>query len=217
MAKIRLLLLYEDRLFWESLGRLLNTERDFQIVAHCSTSEQALHAVARTPVDLVLLDNDLGVEDGFEFISKAHEAGHAGKIFIVTAGMTDADSVRALGYGVSRIFLKYSSSALLTEAIRKVIIGETRIDQSTIQAVVQAVDRSDQRKRRMPLPAREREVLNGVFEGLSNKEIALRLCLSEASVKSAIRRLFVKTGIRTRSQLVRLALQDCGTVWGLRP
>ena len=63
---------------------------------------------------------------------------------------------------------------------------------------------------------RETTVLKGVFEGLSNKEIAGRLGVSEASVKSALQQLFAKTGVRTRSQLVRVALQEYGEVWGLR-
>jgi two-component system, NarL family, nitrate/nitrite response regulator NarL len=78
----------------------------------------------------VLLDYDLGNrETGFQFIRRARDAGYAGRIFIVTAGMTDADYVRALGQGVCGIFLKHSSPELLTEAIHKVMAGETWIDQ----------------------------------------------------------------------------------------
>ena len=186
------------------------------MVAHCATSGQALKFLAREPIDLVLLDYDLGEEYGFEFIRKARDAGYTGRIFIVTAGMTDADSVRALGYGVCGIFLKHSSPALLSEAIRKVIAGETWIDQRCIQAIVQAVDRTHERERRKQLTERERQVLLTVFEGLSNKEIAARLNLSEASVKSALQQLFAKTGVRTRSQLVRVALQEHADDWGLR-
>jgi len=216
MVKTRLLLLDDHTLFRESLSRLLGSEPDFQVVAHCATSAQALKVLAVEALDLVLLDYDLGDEYGFEFIRKARDAGYTGRIFIVTAGMTDADSVRALGYGVCGIFLKHSSPALLTEAIRKVIAGETWIDQRCIQALVQAVDRTNERERRRELTQRERQVLLTVFEGLSNKEIATRLNLSEASVKSALQQLFAKTGVRTRSQLVRVALQEHSDDWGLR-
>jgi DNA-binding NarL/FixJ family response regulator len=57
---------------------------------------------------------------------------------------------------------------------------------------------------------RERDVLRGVFEGLANKEIAARLDISESSVKAALQQLFDKTGVRTRSQLVRIALERYG-------
>jgi len=58
-------------------------------------------------------------------------------------------------------------------------------------------------------------VLKGVFEGLTNKEIAASLSISEGSVKSALQQLFIKTGVRTRSQLVRVALEEYAGAWGL--
>ncbi len=59
-------------------------------------------------------------------------------------------------------------------------------------------------------------VLKGVFAGSSKKEIAANLNISEASVKSALQQLFTKTGVRTRSQLVRIVLEEYGTAWSLR-
>jgi two-component system nitrate/nitrite response regulator NarL len=65
------------------------------------------------------------------------------------------------------------------------------------------------------LTERERHVLKGVFAGSSNKEIAASFNISEASVKSALQQLFLKTGVRTRSQLVRVAPEEYGAVWAL--
>jgi two-component system, NarL family, nitrate/nitrite response regulator NarL len=90
------------------------------------------------------------------------------------------------------------------------------IDQRCIQAIVQAADRTHERERRKQLTERERQVLLTIFEGLRNKEIATRLNLSEASVKSSLQQLFAKTGVRTRSQLVRVSLQEHADDWGLR-
>ena len=217
MAKIQLLLLDDHTLFRVMLSRLLDTNSDFHVVAHCSTSPEALEALAHNRVDLVLLDYDLGKrETGFQFIPRARDAGYTGRIFIVTAGMTDADYVRALGHGVCGIFLKHGPPDLLTEAIHKVMGGETWIDQRCIQALVQAVEGEGSQSRRNELTERERQVLKGVFAGLSNKEIGAHLKISEGSVKSALQQLFVKTGVRTRSQLVRVALEEYGTAWGLR-
>jgi len=217
MVKIQLLLLDDHTLFRVMLSRLLDTDSDFHVVAHCSTSAEALQALTRDPVDLVLLDYDLGKrETGFQFIRRARDAGYQGRIFIVTAGMTDADYVRALGHGICGIFLKHSSPELLIEAIHKVMTGETWIDQRCIQGLVQAVDSEGGQSRHNELTDRERQVLKGVFAGLSNKEIGVHLKISEASVKSALQQLFIKTGVRTRSQLVRVALEEYGTVWGLK-
>jgi DNA-binding NarL/FixJ family response regulator len=213
IPETRLLLLDDHTLFRVSLSQLLATEPDLKMVAHCATSEEALEALRLHEIDLVLLDYDLGEENGLQFIGKAREAGYAGRIFIVTAGMSDAESVRALGLGVCGIFLKHSSPALLADAIRKVMAGETWIDQRCVQALVRAVDRTGEREQRRRLSERERAVLKSVSEGLSNKEIAQRLGISEASVKSALQQLFMKTAVRTRSQLVRVALEEFPSVW----
>src|SRR6476620_392793 len=86
VAKIQLLLLDDHTLFRAMLGRLLDTESDFRVVAHCSSSEKALEALGGHHVDLVLLDYDLGNrQNGFQFIHKAREIGYSGRIFIVTA------------------------------------------------------------------------------------------------------------------------------------
>jgi DNA-binding NarL/FixJ family response regulator len=217
MAETQLLLLDDHTLFRAMLGRLLETESGFHVVAQCSTSQQALEALGRHPVDMVLLDYDLGNrETGLQFIRRAREAGYSGRIFMVTAGMNDGDYVRALGLGVCGIFLKHSEPELLTEAIHKVMSGETWIDQRCIQGLVKAVETEGRQSRRNQLSERERDVLKGVFAGLSNKEIGAELNISEASVKSALQQLFVKTGVRTRGQLVRVALEEYGTAWGLR-
>jgi len=217
MAKIQLLLLDDHTLFRVMLGRLLDTDSDFQVIADCSTIPEALATLASERVDLVLLDYDLGnKETGFHFIRQARDAGYAGRIFMVTAGMNDADYVAVLGQGVCGIFLKHSPPELLVEAIHKVMAGQTWIDQRCIQALVQALATDGGETRQNELTERERQVLKGVFAGLSNKEIASQLKISEASVKSALQQLFIKTGVRTRSQLVRVALEEYGTVWGLR-
>jgi DNA-binding NarL/FixJ family response regulator len=218
MAKIQLLLLDDHTLFRVMLGRLLETDSEFQAIADCSTITEALAVLAQQRVDVVLLDYDLGNKDtGFHFIRQARDAGYAGRIFIVTAGMNDADYVAALGQGVCGIFLKHSPPELLVEAIHKVMAGQTWIDQRCIQALVQALASDGAETRQNELTERERQVLKGVFAGLSNKEIGTQLKISEASVKSALQQLFIKTGVRTRSQLVRVALEEYGAVWGLRP
>jgi two-component system, NarL family, nitrate/nitrite response regulator NarL len=217
-AKIQLLLLDDHTLFRVMLSRLLDTSLTFRVVAHCSSTSEALIALTRHKIDLALLDYDLGKrETGFHFIRSAREAGYTGRIFIVTAGMTDADYVRALGHGVCGIFLKSSSPELLIEAIDRVMAGETWIDQCCIRALVESINNQGPDIRHSELSDRERQVLKGVFSGWSNKEIAAKLTISEASVKSALQQLFLKTGVRTRSQLVRVALEEYGTVWGPLP
>ncbi len=217
MTKTRLLLLDDHTLFRAMLSRLLGTDSDFCVVADCSAITEALDVIKRERIDLVLLDFDLGRrETGFHFIEQARTAGYEGRVFIVTAGMTDAEYVRALGLGICGLFLKHSSPELLIQAIHKVISGQTWIDERCLQGLANALTgASAGAPRQNELTDREKHVLKGVFTGLSNKEIGTQLNISEASVKSALQQLFTKTGVRTRSQLVRVALEEYGSALGL--
>jgi DNA-binding NarL/FixJ family response regulator len=211
MNKVKILLVDDHTLFREALSRMLDGEPDLEMAAGCASIGEAMKILRTTPIDLVLLDHDLGRERGFEFIGLARKNGFAGRILMVTAGMSDAESMQVLGLGVGGIFLKHSSPALLVEAIRKVMAGETWLDQSSIQALVEAAIKHPERlDYRRPFTERENQVLQGVFEGLSNKEIGTRIGISESSVKAALQQLFQKTGVRTRSQLVRIVLEEQG-------
>jgi two-component system, NarL family, nitrate/nitrite response regulator NarL len=216
--KLQILLLDDHALFRIMLRGLLDSDPDFHVTADCSAIAEALEALAHTRIDLALLDYDLGEnENGFQFIRQARETGFAGRMILVTAGMSERDYVRSLGLGISGIVLKHSSPELLIEAIRKVAAGETWLDPRCVQALEQAVDtKAPMSARRNEPTERELQVLKGVFEGLSNKEIGARLSVSEASVKSALQQLFLKTGVRTRSQLVRVALEEYGSLWRSR-
>jgi DNA-binding NarL/FixJ family response regulator len=213
MDKIRILLLDDHALFREGLGRLLESEPDLKMAACCASVAEATDILRQKPIDLILLDYDLGKERGFEFITQAREWGFQGRFLMVTAGMGDAETVRALDLGVGGIFPKHSSPIVLVEAIRKVMAGETWLDENAIQALLKASKQQDGAARSKPFTERESEVLQGVFEGLGNKEIGSRLNISESSVKAALQQLFQKTGVRTRSQLVRIALEEHGTNW----
>jgi two-component system, NarL family, nitrate/nitrite response regulator NarL len=213
MHNIRLLLLDDHTLFRESLSRLLDAEPDFEMVADCSSVEQAIEVLRNRAVDLVLLDYDLGSERAPDFLDRAHELGLAPRVLMVTAGVTPSESVQILNEGASGIFLKHSSPALLAEAIRKVNSGETWVDQRCLRDIVHVASQPEGRPATKDFTERERAVLRGVFEGLSNKEIGARLGISEGSVKAALQQLFHKTGVRTRSQLVRIALEQFAGQW----
>jgi DNA-binding NarL/FixJ family response regulator len=100
------------------------------------------------------------------------------------------------------------------EAIHKVARGEMWLDSRAVQSLVAgASTRTSEQDEGQSLTSRESLVLRAVFEGLSNKEIASRLQISESSVKAVLQQLFDKTGVRTRSQLVRIALEKHSQDW----
>ncbi len=115
-----------------------------------------------------------------------------------------ADLIRS---GISGIFMKHDSAALLLEGVRDVLAGKVWFDRQLLQeAMSGAGDRQESKAERFT--ERERQVLSGVFEGLANKEIAVRIGVTESSVKATLQQLFSKTGVRTRSQLVRITLEQ---------
>ncbi len=177
--RIRLLLLDDHILFRESLSRLLASEPDLEMVAHCGTPAEALDILSRNAIDIVLLDFDLEDGEGTRFITAAGSAGYRGKVLMVTAGMSATDSLFAWNLGISGIFLKHSSPATLIEAIRKVAAGGIWVDKTAIPRTADRVGHSSGHITGHPLTPREQQVLRGVFEGLSNKEIAFRLHVSE--------------------------------------
>jgi DNA-binding NarL/FixJ family response regulator len=212
--RIRILLVDDHSLFRESLSRLLETEPDFLIVATCATVSDALTVLKGAPVDVVLLDYDLGDEQGSAFLEEARRRRFEGRILMVTAGMDDAGTLRAFEAGAAGLFLKHSPPAQLIEAIHKVTKGEMWLDSRAVRSLVAgAHEKSDGRQAAQALTARERSVLKAVFEGLTNKEIAANLKISESSVKAVLQQLFDKTGVRTRSQLVRIALEQHAGDW----
>lgn len=213
MDRLRILLLDDHALFLEGVSRLLEGEPELEVVARCASVGEAMDVLRQKPIDIVLLDYDLGMERGFDFITQARQWGFKGRFLIVTAGMSDTESVQALDLGVSGIFPKHSSPLALSQAIRKVMAGETWLDENAIQALVRVSKHPEGGGQTKPFTERENHVLHGVFEGLSNKEIGTRLNISESSVKAALHQLFHKTGVRTRSQLVRIALEEHNARW----
>lgn len=207
-AEIRILLIDDHALFRESVARLLQAEPGFEIVATCGSLAEALEILKSRVVDIVLLDLDLGPERGEDFLETLRAEGFKGKVLLVTAGV-DANEVPSLiRRGISGLFMKHNSPALLVQGIREAMQGQALFTQDLLRKAVENVERVGEQRTRSGLGERERHVLSLIFEGLPNKQIADRLQISESAVKACLQQLFAKTGVRTRTQLVRIALEQ---------
>jgi DNA-binding NarL/FixJ family response regulator len=204
---IRLLLVDDHTLFREGLARLLEAESGLRLEGHFASTAEALASTSLNSTDVVLLDFDLGETRGLHFIQEARDLGFTGKILMVTAGMSDADALQVLQSGASGIFLKHNPPTSLVAAIYRVAAGEPWLDSRSFDSLVGAASHNAKPPASSALGKREQAVLKGVFEGLTNKEIAGQLEISESYVKAVLQQLFAKTGVRTRSQLVRVALE----------
>jgi DNA-binding NarL/FixJ family response regulator len=209
--RTRLVLLDDHGLFRESLGRLLASEPDLEVAGECGSSGEALDVLKRSAVDVVLLEFHVGMEPAGDFISAARQAGYQGR-FLIVAGSADVrNSVFALKLGASGVFLKSGTPDRLVHAIRLVGGGGIWIDQKIIQLLADQLTNPhaslEDHEATGPLENRERNVLLGILGGLTNRKIGENIGLSESSVKNIVQRLFRKAGVKTRSQLVRVALE----------
>ena len=217
MAAIRILIVDDHSLFRESLSRLLEADSRFLVVGQCATASEAISAYSETPVDVVLLDYDLGEEQGSRLLPELKRCFGTAKVLMVTAGMPDAINFQAMEGGAAGIFLKHSSLSQLVAAIERVAKGEIWLDTAVARSLFGGKSTWRERfERTRPLTSRQSEVLRGILDGLTNKEIAWNLKVSESSVKAVIQELFQKAGVRTRSQLVRITIERHSSDW-LRP
>jgi two-component system, NarL family, nitrate/nitrite response regulator NarL len=211
--QLRVLIVDDHTLFRESLSRLLEADTECRIVGACASVGEALQIVVKEQIDIVLLDYDLGEEPGTYFLNESRRVGFAGRVLMVTGGVSDEVMLRALDHGASGIFLKNSPLAELMQAIRRVMQGEIWVDSGMVKVLIAGARRHGGEVKQESLSTRERNVLRCVFEGLGNKEIGQQLGISEGSVKAALQQLFARTGVRTRSQLVRIAVERHSADW----
>ncbi len=157
-------------------------------------------------VDMVLLDVDLGNERALGFVEQARHADFQGQILVVTAGISGQEAVRLLQAGVSGIIHKRHSGRELCESIRKLAAGEACLEDKYLTPLLRSVDRT-QTSGTIQFTDRDRSLLRYLLEGLTNREIGTHLEISEGAVKASLRLLFEKVNVRSRTQLVKVALE----------
>ena len=204
---INLLLLDDHEMFRQGLARVLEKEPGLKVAAQCSTSAQALEVLKKSGANMILLDVDLGPERALDFVTRAKKNGFEGQILVVTAGISGQQAVQLVQAGVAGILHKQRSTEALCDAIRQVAAGEVCMEKDYLGSLFKSVDQT--RPQAQPrLTDRDKTVLRFIFHGLTNKDIAAQLGISEGAVKASLRQLFDKLGVRTRAQLVKVALEQ---------
>jgi len=194
-------------MFRQGLAWVLEKEPGFRVVGQFGSAAGALAALEGGGVTMILLDVDLGQERALDFVMQAKSRGFEGQILVVTAGISDQEAIQLVQAGVSGILHKHHSTDELCNTIRQVAAGEVYLEKEYFDALYRSVDRSKQ-PTQPRLTDRDKVVLRFIFQGFSNRQIAERLQISESGVKSSLRQLFDKLGVRTRSQLVKIALEQ---------
>jgi DNA-binding NarL/FixJ family response regulator len=202
---IRVLLADDQRVVREGLGTLLGLLDGIELVGTAADGEEALALAAQHDPDVVLMDLRMPRLDGIEAIRRLSERGERPAAIALTTYADDASVLGALRAGARGYLTKDAGAEEIRAAVEKVAHGDVILDPAAQRHVVAALSE--------PAPAgagdlpdgltpREAEVLALIAEGLTNGEIAGRLVVSAATVKSHVNHIFAKIGARDRAQAV---------------
>jgi DNA-binding NarL/FixJ family response regulator len=212
---VRVLVVDDQRVVRDGLVLLLELLPGIEVAAAAEDGEQAVALAAELRPDVVLMDLRMPRCDGVEATRRLRAACPEAKVVALTTYADDRSVIEALRAGARGFLTKDSSAEEIQRAIEAVVGGEAAIDPAVQHHVVAAAvagpaPAEEPEPESLPdgLTPREAEVLQLVAEGLSNAEIAERLVVSQATVKSHINHLFTKTGVRDRAQAVAYAYRN---------
>jgi two-component system nitrate/nitrite response regulator NarL len=203
---IRIFIVDDHVMFREGIARMLDREPDIEVAGQASSAVEALSQVPVSTASLVLLDVDLGPDRAIDFISQSRSRGYTGGVLIVTAGISDREAVQLIQAGVKGIIHKNHSADTLCSAIRQVANGEPWLEKNYLPTLFRTVDRSQAAGPN--LTGRDRAIMRHLLQGLTNREMAERLEISEGAVKASLRVVCHKVGVRTRAQLVKVIVEQ---------
>ncbi len=211
---IRIILVDDQELVRAGFRMVLDAQPDMAVAGEAGDGEAALALLRTTPADVVVMDVRMPRLDGVEATRRICQAGERPRVLMLTTFDLDEYAFAALKAGASGFLLKDVPPAELLFAIRAVHSGDAVVAPSTTRRLI---DRFAPLLPAAGAPAppgldclteREREVLVHVAQGLSNAEIATRLFVSEATVKTHVGRVLAKLGLRDRVQAVVLAYES---------
>ena len=204
---IRVMLADDQRVVREGLGTLLGLLDGIELVETAADGEEAVALAATHDPDVVLMDLRMPRLDGIEAIRRLAARGERPRAIALTTYADDASVLGALRAGARGFLTKDAGAEEILAAVQAVARGEAALDPSVQHHVVAALAGSDARRPAEPelpdeLTPREAEVLALIAEGLSNAQIAERLVVSAATVKTHVNHIFAKAGVRDRAQAV---------------
>jgi DNA-binding NarL/FixJ family response regulator len=201
--KIRLVIVDDHPVVRDGLRGMLESQPDFEVVGEASDGEAAVRITNTLKPEIVLMDLRMPVMDGVTALREIKASNPQVQVLVLTTYDSDADILPAIEAGASGYLLKDSSREELYTAIRATARGETVLAPAVAARLVGKMRAPAEEQ----LSTRELEVLQLVAEGDSNSEIASRLHISQATVKSHLIHIFGKLGVSDRTAAVTVALR----------
>jgi len=215
MAKIRILLIEDNRLLREGIAAILNAQTDLEVVARAEDGDVViqLKSMNKTP-DVILLDLGLEKENSLNLMTVLREEVPTARIIALDIFPEQLDIVEFVKAGGSGFILKNASSNDYVETIRAVVAGSKvlppALTNSLFTQIIESALKSGNGipKNSIQLTHREREIVSLISEGLSNKEIAERLHIATFTVKSHIHNILDKLALNTRLQIAAFVRRE---------
>lgn len=212
---IKILIADDQELIRQSLQIILGMEPDFNVLESVENGLEVIRAVRREKPDIILMDIRMPEMDGVVCTRIIKENYPEIKIIILSTFDDDEYVFNALKYGASGYLLKGASTKELSEAIRKVYHGTAMINEDIASKVLKLFSKMAQtniaiqvdEQKTADLKATERQIVSLVGRGLSNREIAAKLNLSEGTVRNSLSIILSKLALRDRTQLAIWAVQ----------
>jgi two-component system, NarL family, response regulator LiaR len=206
---IRILVVDDHAVVREGLRAFLALQDGFEIVGEAADGEEALERAAALDPDVILMDLVMPNRDGVSAMRELRQRNSRARVIVLTSFLDDDRLLPALESGAAGYLLKNSQPAELARAVRAARAGEAIIDPTVAARLVSALSDGDRPKARPfdQLTKREREILELIANGRSNKRIALELGISEKTVKAHVGRVLAKLGVTDRTQAAVLAVQ----------
>ncbi len=204
---IRVVIADDHRVVRDGLRYLLDQEPDIDVVGEAGDGRQALRVAAATHPDVMLLDLYMPGLDGHGVLHQLGGAPQSPAVVVLTSATDDEHLVSAMRAGATSYLLKTATAEQVIEAVRHASTGTASLSPALVTRLTQALHRAPSRDPLSPLSRREREVLQLIARGQSNRQIARQLGIGEETVKTHVSSVLTKLDLQDRVQAAIFALR----------
>ncbi|MBG0826268.1 response regulator transcription factor [Planomonospora sp. ID67723] len=199
---IRLLIVDDHPIVRDGIRGMFTGDPGFEVLGEAEDGARAVALAGTLNPDVILMDLRMPGMDGVAAIKELARAGNAARVLVLTTYDTDRDVLPAVEAGATGYLLKDTGRDELVRAVRTAARGEAVLSPSVATRLLGQV-----RTPADPLSARELEILHLIAEGGTNREVAARLFISEATVKSHVLHIYTKLGVNDRAAAVAAAFR----------
>jgi NarL family two-component system response regulator LiaR len=204
---IRILIADDHRVVRDGLRYLLDQEPDLDVVGEAGDGRQAVRVANATCPDVVLLDLYMPELDGHGVLAALRSVPHPPAVVVLTSATEDEHLVRAMQAGAISYLQKTATAEQVIVTVRDAVAGTARLNPILLSRLTQAIHRSPAPDPLSPLSPRERDVLELIARGQSNRQIARELGIGEQTVKTHVSNVLTKLDLQDRVQAAIFALR----------